>query len=86
MFLLTSKQLIQQNPIPDFIPVGLYTKGVKKQVGIKIWVNLAAEGSVEVVFEASVAEGYVYEVVFYTVSCSMQFGIRRVKARSRLKP
>ena len=57
------KQLIQQNPIPDFIPVGFNSKGVKKQVGIKIWIDLAAEGSVEVVFEASVAEGYVLPFV-----------------------
>ena len=58
-----SKQLIQQNPIPDFFPVGFNAKGFKKQVGIKIWVNLAAESSVEVVFEASVAESYVFPFI-----------------------
>ena len=58
-----SKQFIQQNPVPDFIPVCFNAKSIKKQVGIKIRVDLAAEGSVEVMFEASVAEGYVFPFV-----------------------
>ncbi len=61
--MIHSEQLIQQNPISDFFPVGLNAKGVKKQVGIKIRVDLTAEGAVEVVFETSVAEGYVFPFV-----------------------
>ena len=57
------KQLIQQDIISDFLPVGFNAEGVKKPIGVEIWINLAAESSVEVVFEASVAEGDVFPFV-----------------------
>ena len=55
-FIKNLKQLIQQSVISDFFPIRFKAKFVKKQIGIKIFVNFAAKRTIKIVFQTSVTK------------------------------